>query len=375
MIGKIGRGCLLLVMVLFLSGEMVWGEERREGGRSYRPELPEESYEYADIELPLHLSILYNNIPEDNPITNEGATLGRVLFYDRRLSANNQVACASCHLQAQGFSDPAALSTGFAGGHTRRNSMGLSNNRYFQPNHFFWDTRADSLEELVLLPIEDRIEMGSELERVIVELEMTGFYDLLFMEAFGTAEITEERIAKALAQFVRSIVSYQSKYDEGVGVGFENFTPLEAYGLQLFESHELRCNICHTTDTHVLFGARNNGLDMVYEDNGLGEITGHPTDMGRFKPPSLRNVAVTGPYMHDGRFETLEETLTHYQNGIKEHPSLDEFLPVGGFNFDEGEKNALLAYLGTLTDEALLEDPKYSDPFPAGWTVLLPVVR
>lgn len=326
------------------------------------PVLPPIPFNYSNITYPLHLAVMYNNIPPGNPITDDGATLGRVLFYDRRLSANNQTACASCHFQDMGFSDSGRTSEGFAGLNTRRTSMGLANLRYFQADHFFWDTRADTLEDLILLPIQDHIEMGSTLEGVVAELSATSFYPPLFANAFGTPEVTPERIALAVSQFLRSMVSYQSKYDVGVPINFSNFTPQEQLGRQLFEVN-LPCALCHTTETQILFGPRNNGLDVVYADNGLGEITGNPFDNGLFKPPTLRNVALTGPYMHDGRFATLAEVLDHYSSGIQPHPNLDGFLPPGGFNLGPTQKAAIIAFLHTLTDAQFITDEKFSDPF------------
>jgi cytochrome c peroxidase len=286
-----------------------------------------------------------------------------VLFYDTRLSANDTIACASCHLQAVGFSDQARLSVGFEGGTTRRNSMGLTNARFFQGDLFFWDTRAASLEALVLEPIQDPIEMGSSLPALIAELEAESFYPPLFEAAFGSANITEERIAKAVAQFIRSLVSAESKFDQGYAVNFINFTPQERQGMDLFQSRRLGCNICHITDTQILNEALNNGLDRIYLDNGVGEITGNRGDDGKFKPPSLRNVAVTAPYMHDGRIDTLEAVIEHYSSGVKAHPNRSPFVPIGGFRLNAQEKAALVAFLKTLTDEQFLRDVRFSDPF------------
>lgn len=351
---------LLLATILLVNASIVFAQRNTS---NLSPNLPDELYNYSDIALPVHLQFINDNIPPDNPITDAGATLGRVLFYDTRLSANNTVSCASCHLQAVGFSDPARVSVGFEGGTTRRNSMGLANARFFQGDLFFWDTRATSLEALVLEPIVDPIEMGSSLPAVIAELESEAFYPPLFEAAFGTSEITEERIAKSVAQFIRSMVSYRSKFDVGYPANFINFTPQEQMGNDLFHSRRLGCNICHITDTQILNEALNNGLDRVYEDNGLGEITGIRGDDGKFKPPSLRNVAVTAPYMHDGRFATLEEVIEHYSTGVQAHPNRSPFVPLGGFRLNAQEEAALVAFLGTLTDVEFMRDVRYSDPF------------
>ena len=327
------------------------------------PRLPETPYNYARVPLPPHLAVIRTNIPEDNPVTDHGATLGRVLFYDKRLSANDTTACGSCHLQEYAFSDPERFSTGFAGGKTPRNSMGLANGRFFQADQFFWDARVESLEELILLPIQNPIEMGNTLERAVGKVAAAPFYPPLFEKAFGSPEVTSERIAKAVAQFLRAMVSYRSRYDEGVATGFDNFTGQERFGMELFNAQANRCARCHLSDTQILLFPRNNGLDLVYADKGMGSITGDGFDNGRFKPPSLRNVGLTGPYMHDGRFATLQDVLEHYSSGIRSHPNLGTFLPDKGLNLTDRQRNAMEAFLHTLTDQAFISDPKFSDPF------------
>ena len=327
------------------------------------PILPDTPYAYANVPLPPHLAVIRTNIPKANPITDHGATLGRVLFYDKRLSVNNTTACAACHLQEYAFSDPEQFSTGFAGAKTPRNAMGLANGRFFQADHFFWDARVKTLEELILLPIQSPIEMGSTLEQAVAKVAAAAFYPPLFAKAFGTPEVTPERIAKAVAQFIRAMVSYQSKYDEGIATGFRNFTGQEFFGMQLFENQALRCARCHLTDTQILIFPSNNGLDVVYADKGVGSITGDGFDHGLFKPPSLRNVALTGPYMHDGRFATLQDVLQHYSSGIQSHKNLGSFLPEKGVNLTARQRDAIEAFLHTLTDPAFITDPKFSDPF------------
>ncbi|MDE0207134.1 MAG: cytochrome-c peroxidase [Candidatus Tectomicrobia bacterium] len=327
------------------------------------PVLPETPYNYASVTLPPHLAVIRDNIPADNPITDHGATLGRVLFYDRRLSANDTTACASCHLQEYAFSDPERFSTGFSGGKTPRNAMGLANGRFFQADQFFWDARVESLEELILLPIQNPIEMGNTLERAVAKVAAAPFYPPLFAKAFGSPEVTQDRIAKAMAQFLRAMVSYQSRYDEGVATGFRNFTGQEKFGMELFNAQANRCARCHLSDTQILLFPRNNGLDLVYSDKGMGSVTGDGFDNGRFKPPSLRNVGLTGPYMHDGRFATLQDVLEHYSSGIQSHNNLGSFLPDRGLDLTARQRNAMEAFLHTLTDLAFTSDPKFSDPF------------
>lgn len=348
-------------------------------------DLPGEApLNYANLPLPSFLTVPpvqgADNTPADNPVTDEGATLGRVLFYDTRLSVNQTVACASCHKQELAFTDDATLSEGFEGEHTGRHSMGLSMAKYYPNGHFFWDERSSTLEEQALLPIQDPVEMGLTLEELIFRMETTEFYPLLFEEAYGDTEITEDRIARALAQFIRSMVSYQSKWDEGrqqAAPGppnqgeLPNFTEQENLGKAVFFDPELgNCAVCHGTDAFIASTARNNGLDTDPSiDTGLGGITGIPQDIGLFKVPSLRNIGLTAPYMHDGRFETLEEVVDHYNSNVQTHPNLSHQLRIGPsgpprqLNLTDTEQEALVAFLHTLTDGAFITDERWSDPF------------
>lgn len=359
---------ILLPIIASLSLTLAWAQAP---DPITEPALPSTPFEYANINLPNHFNTpqlaAIDNTPANNPITNAGATLGRVLFYDKKLSANDTIACASCHFQTNGFGDPAQFSAGFQGGLTGRNAMSLANARYFRPGTFFWDERAASLEAQALMPIQDAVEMGSTLDELVIELAALPYYPPLFEQAFGTPQVTSDRISRALAQFVRSMVSYQSKYDQGLAVNFSNFTPQENQGRQIFFGRG-RCNTCHVTDVFVAPEARNNGLDLVSTDNGLGGVTGNPADNGKFKVPSLRNIALSGPYMHDGRFTTLAQVIEFYNSGVQAHPNLDPRLrqPNGQprvLNLRPDEKNALVAFLTTLTDPAFVTDPKFSDPF------------
>jgi cytochrome c peroxidase len=342
--------------------------------------LPPAPFNYANPALPprfLQQPILgQDNTPANNPVTNAGATLGRVLFYDKRLSQNGTVSCASCHQQAHGFSDPARFSTGFHGGLTGRNSMGFANARWYQRRAFFWDERAATLEIQVLQPIQNEVEMGLTLTELETKVAAEPYYATLFTNAFGTPQVTSDRIARALAQFVRSIISTQTKFDAGVPVNFTNFTAQENQGRQLFTG-AAGCAACHGTDNFVpgpnIF---NNGLENPYVDKGVGGLTGNPQDEGLFKVPSLRNIALTAPYMHDGRFATLEQVVDHYNNGVVNHPNLSPQLrnPPGSpgagqprrLNLTNAQKAALAAFMRTLTDTSLPTDPKFSDPFNYG---------
>lgn len=340
--------------------------------------LPTTSYNYANIQFPGFFlnNDLRNedNTPNNNPITDAGATLGRVLFYDKKLSANNTISCASCHIQENGFSDPNTLSVGFEGGLTGRNSMGLSNAKFYDNGRFFWDERAETLEDQVLMPIQDAVEMGLTLPELVSKVGDEDYYQVLFTQAFGDDAVTSQRISFALAQFIRSMVSYESKYDEGLAqtnnpqANFPNFTASENIGKNLFFSNRTRCSDCHDTNAFVGDRARNNGLDAVLTDLGVGGVTGNNNDRGEFKTGSLRNVALTAPYMHDGRFATLGDVIDHYDNGVQNSNDLDNRLQVGGgqvrrLNLSPTERQALIDFLLTLTDNNFVTDVKYSDPF------------
>ena len=332
--------------------------------------LPTSSYNYANINLPGYF--LNNdlrredNTPNNNATTNNGATLGRVLFYDKKVSANNTVSCASCHNQADGFSDPNRFSEGFEGGLTGRNSMGLANARFYRNGNFFWDERANTLEDQVLMPIQDHIEMGMTLDELVGKLQNEEYYKVLFRRAYGDENVTSERISRALAQFIRSMVSYESKYDAGLAQTneprrpFPNFTNSENLGKNLFFSNRTRCSDCHITNAFVGDRARNNGLDATITDGGLN-------NRGEFKTNSLRNIGLTEPYMHDGRFATLSQVVEHYNSGVRNSQFLDNRLRRGNgvrrLNLSTNEKQALVDFLLTLTDNNFITDPKFSDPF------------
>lgn len=342
--------------------------------------LPTTPFNYANVQLPGYFLdndlAREDNTPNNNPITDHGATLGRVLFYDKKLSLNNTVACASCHVQEDGFSDTSILSTGFDGGLTGRNSMGLANARYYDNGRFFWDERANTLEDQVLMPIQDHVEMGMTLVELETKLAAEDYYDDLFTNAFGDDSVTSNRISLALAQFIRSMVSYESKYDAGLAqtnnpqVNFPNFTQSENLGKSLFFSNRTRCSDCHDTNAFIGDRARNNGLDAVFSDLGVGGVTGNANETGEFKVPSLRNIELTRPYMHDGRFATLGEVIDHYDDGVQNSQFLDNRLRQGNgvrrLNLNAQERQALIDFLITLTDNNFITDEKFSDPFISG---------
>lgn len=354
--------------------------------------LPSSPFDYASTSLPAHFTtnaggplptsiVGTDNTPNTNPITNHGATLGRVLFYDKNLSINRSISCASCHKQNLGFSDSAVLSRGFAGGLTRRHSMTLINARYYQRGRFFWDERATTLEEQVLMPFQDATEMGLTLTSLVQRVREQVYYKTLFTNAFGDTTLNSDRISRALSQFVRSIISYNSKYDVGraaaptPGANFTNFTAEENLGKNLFfapiPNGGGACFGCHTTEAFISAnpGPTNNGLDaMSTTDRGAGEVFTNPVFVGRFKTSTLRNIELTAPYMHDGRFKTLEEVVEHYNSGIKNHPTLAPALQDGTgnpvrLNFTAAQKAALVAFLKTLTDNSVSTNEKWSNPF------------
>lgn len=339
------------------------------------PVLPEQPYDYVgDIAgIPSNMLVIPLNVlnaePSYNPTTNWGVTLGRVLFYDKELSANKTISCASCHHQENAFADTGAFSTGFLGGHTGRGAMAIINMRFSRT--FFWDLRASGLENQVIMPLENALEMGMDTSLLVSRVVSLSYYPPLFEKAFGTRVVTAQRIRYALAQWVRALVSYRSRYDEGLTNGFANFTQIETDGMNYYFSGQFSCNHCHSTQNFYERDARNNGLDSVFTDTGVEGISGDANDVGRFRTPTLRNIALTAPYMHDGRFRTLDQVIEHYNSGIKPSATLDDRLTtnmtIGGpprqMNMTAYEKQALVAFLGTLTDQSFISDPKFSDPF------------
>lgn len=347
------------------------------------PTLPNVPYDYLQIEesgIKKDLSSIISDQSTSNfNISNHTIALGRVLFYDRALSINNTVSCGTCHKQSLAFADNSEFSTGFANKLTNRNSMAILNSA--NNNNMFWDSRASSPFEMSLMPVFNHIEMGMESDEMLVnKLKTKSYYSDLFNKAFNNTEITKEKISTAITHFVSSIFSKQSKFDKGQLNEFKDFSSVEILGKNLFFSSELKCSECHAGNNFSApdfpggaygfssfgpgkdFGPRgtaNIGLEMVYKDNGRGN--------GMFKIPSLRNIALTAPYMHDGRFKTLDEVLDHYSHGIQNHPNLDhKFLrnnQVKKLNLSESDKYALKMFLNTLTDYKLISDKKFSDPF------------
>ncbi len=304
---------------------------------------------------------------KDNTITKEGIELGRRLFYDKRLSANNKVSCASCHKQNRAFADETALSDiGISQKPLMRNTPALFNLSWY--DGFFWEGGSTSLEIQVLGPLTHSDEMGKNPEALIKELQGDKLYPKLFKKAFGSKKITLRKLAYAIAQFERSLISANSKYDQYVD-GKTKLTQEEAKGLKLYES---KCSICHSGALFTDVKYHNNGIDDSWfytsvEDPRLGRyrITLDSADLGKYKTPSLRNLVFTAPYMHDGRFSSIEEVVEFYSEHVKASETLDSTLvPFGGngMGFTYDEKMQLVAFLQTLTDSSFVNNPSYSDP-------------
>ncbi len=354
-------------------------------------ELPEVLDNYTEIDIPDHYAFYEEFADPSNPgveVTDAGATLGRVLFYDRNLSKNRTVSCGSCHIQENGFADPNTFSEGFDGVKGHRNALGIADIGFnFYPT-LLWDEREADLETMVLMPLQDGKEMGITLDELLERVNESDYYPDLFATAFGDSEITNQRIANAMAQFLSSFKVVNTELDQAIANNNQADWPQQLLeGRDLFVSH---CFSCHSTivpqaeaDALVpslpffesLIGPHNTGLYLEYgEDQGLGNHTASPADNGVFKTPSLKNVALTAPYMHDGSLETLEDVIDFYSDEVQPHPNstfnsqpyyspLDLPQPFVGFDLGDDEKAALLAFMETFTDHSFIEDPKFSDPF------------
>jgi cytochrome c peroxidase len=329
-------------------------------------------------------------------VSDAQAKLGRVLFYDTKLSLNNAISCGSCHHQAKGFADGLKASPGFEGKTTPRNSMAISNPA-MSHSGLFWDRRENSVLSMSLRPVQNHIEMGMEdlsfLER---KLSAIDYYPSLFKEAYPSNPIiTKDNISKAISAFVRSMVSWNSKFDEGVKTNFANFTPEEKRGKEIFMGKNIATTTTSTNNVFVQIdegacggchGAPmfNDGSNLhsrsAYDDNGsdgngrgvsigLDKVSADiGTGDGSFKIPSLRNIELTAPYMHDGRFKTLEEVVTHYNENIQPSKNLHRKLKDSNgkpkkLNLSPSDQKALVAFLKTLTDKSFTTDPKFSNPF------------
>lgn len=343
------------------------------------PILPKTPFDYANIPLPDHLfatdeEIGYGRGRLDttafDDITDHGATLGRVLFYDKKLSAIEDISCGSCHHQELSFTENKPFSEG-VNTLTKRNSMHLNDLAWTNNEEFAWHMKETTLHNMIILPLTDENEIGANIDDVKIKLDATEYYPELFANAFGDSEITEDRIVDALVQFIESMTTFESKFDQGVKNDFINFNNKEKNGLELFA---FNCATCHVQGLHnfpgVIIDNGNfdilfpfiftNGLPIIGDDIGAGEWNEEYSNL--FKIPSLRNSELTGPYMHDGRFTTLEEVIDHYSEGAVSN-NWSIFVPAGGFGFSDVEKVSLVEFLKTLTDDTFITNPKWSNPF------------
>ena len=330
---------------------------------------------YARPSLPSYYAGVPDTTPANSPVTDAGATLGRVLFNDKRLSINGAVSCASCHQQSIGFTDSRALSLGFAGALTTKHTMRLGNVRYYAPGTMFWDKRAVSIEAQASGPLTSGTEMGFDtahggITALASSMSALPYYPELFRFVYGDTAITEARIQQSLAQFERSMITTGSRWDVGYAtvantstppqsfdIDLPNFTTVENRGRHLFMAGPgqggVGCAACHAPPTFALSGnSKSNGLDA-------GETT-------IFKAPSLKNDS-QGPYMHDGRFATLAQVVDHYDRGILAGPALDPRLARNGvpivLNLSTADKSALVAFLSTLDDSGFFADARFTSPF------------
>ena len=322
-----------------------------------QPNLPTTAFSYV-MTYPAHIQLALNandNTPADNALANDGATLGRVLFYDKQLSKNNTVACASCHKQNLAFDDNIAFSVGFEGGLTTRNSMALLNIRFYKSGKMFWDERTATAEKQALQPIQNHTEMGLTLAELETKVKALNYYPALFQKAFGNTSIDSVKIAKALAQFERSIVTYQAKYDR-VKQGVDVFTAAETQGEVLFNTAgptpgggpALSCQTCHTAPMFINSAAPPFALIDPF-DAGIN-------NQNRFKSGSLRNIGTRMGLFHNGRIINLQAMLTAGAPGSGTQP-------IPAHSVAPQDVQNLLAFMNSLTDNTIATETKFSNPF------------
>lgn len=291
-----------------------------------------------------------------NPITLEKFELGKELFYSEALSSDNSISCASCHAQTHGFADHnISLSAGVGGLLGTRNAPAIFNMAWLP--YFMWDGGVNHLEIFSLAPITNPVEMNETMENVINKLNASSYWKTRFKTAFGSDEITDQQLFLALTHYMLMIVSDQSKYDK-VNRGEATFSQNEAAGYELFSQ---KCAACHTEPLFTNNAFINNGLDLVSSDLGRAKITQLENDKGKFKVPTLRNILLTYPYMHDGRFFTIDQVLEHYSSGIQAHPNLDPSLQ-NGIPLTASDKINLKAFFETLTDYELMGSKLLAEP-------------
>lgn len=337
-------------------------------------------YNPVPVKLDIPFGFPEMPIPEENPLTEQGIKLGRLLFYDPILSGDSTLSCAGCHNQSFNFTDSGnKFSTGIQGIEGNRTSMSLANIGW--NSHFFWDGRAATLEEQILEPVPDPIEMHLPWSEAVERLKNHPYYPNLFGQAFNTDVPTPELVSKAIAQFLRTFISGNSKFDQ-VQRNEAFFTEQELRGFDMFFTETGDCFHCHG---NILFTDNlfhNNALQEAqtlndFADKGRGVVTGNQQQNGLFKTPTIRNAEVSGPFMHNGEFETLMEVIEFYSSGLKTSPNVDpmmEFFFQGGVQLTQSQKEDLHAFLLTLTDHEFLNNPDFSNPFQTGgftWSDLI----
>lgn len=326
---------------------------------------------YTPVQVSLKIPKLFSDkliapvIPSTNPTTREGIALGKRLFFDPILSKNNTISCASCHDPKKSFTDNLQFSQGVNNSTGTRNSMPLFNLAWNFDERFAWDGKEFSLERQAFEPVTNHLEMNSDWKAVATRLKNHTEYPRLFREAFGNIEIDSNLVVKAIAQFERTLISGNSKFDKFLN-NEAVLTPEEQNGFNVFMKESRGdCFHCHGSENNPLWTDNkfhNNGLDETFTDLGLGAISGDPNDNGKFRTPSLRNLAFTAPYMHDGRFATLEEVINHYSEGLKNSPTIDPLMKKinqGGTNLTNKDKADLKAFLLTLTDNEFVNNPDF----------------
>ena len=327
-------------------------------------------------------SDFFKNIPADNPLTEKGVELGRMLFYDKILSSDGTISCASCHNIANSFADDRAFSLGVNGAPGIINSMPLINMGFSKS--FFWDGRANTLEQQAIIPITSSIEMHETAENVVLKLQNHANYPKRFFNAFGSEKVTIENIAKAVAQFERTLISGNSQWDVFLNAAkktnldeayfIAGFTPDQIQGYRLFSTEKAECFHCHETHLGTTNAFDDNGLVEFTDGTGLGAITGKAEDDGKFKIPTLRNIQLTAPYMHDGRFKTLDEVLNFYMLEMKPSKNLNSFLKDdqqlnGGVLISSSQeefnaqKKQILEFLKVFSDTTFVNNPAFKNPF------------
>lgn len=325
---------------------------------------------YAQLNIPSLFQQLLPppNIPSDNPLTYEGISLGRKLFFDPILSGDGTQSCASCHSPKSSFSDTSQFSLGIDGLLGGRNAPPIFNLAWSTNSLFFWDGRAISVEDQALGPVINPVEMHNTWVNAAISLQANSEYPTLFKNAFGTSTIDSLLVAKAIAQFERTLISANSRFDKFLLKQLV-LTSSEMNGFDIFmDGNRGDCFHCHGGSGNPLWTDNlfhNNGLDATFTDNGLGDITGNSADNGKFKTPSLRNLVFTAPYMHDGRFATIDAVIEHYSSGVVNSPTIDplmEFAFQGGVQLTVTEKTDLKAFLLTLTDDDFVNNPSFQAP-------------